>query len=111
MANENISNNYIQNKGDSEVKFQSSVDEKKKIIQDKVKEKYQPKIDMLTTGKERVQKYAESQKKTKIDSITKDYESKINAIEEKYKKAEMELDSSKENKIKEIINSIDSFSL
>lgn len=111
MANENIPNGYVEDNGNSEVKFSSSVDEKKKAIQNKVKEKYQPKIDMLTTGKERVQKYAESQKKTRIDSITKDYESKINAIEEKYKKAEMELDSSKENKIKEIINSIDSFSL
>ncbi|MEM4590100.1 MAG: hypothetical protein QXK21_02435, partial [Candidatus Micrarchaeia archaeon] len=97
MANENIPNGYVEDNGNSEVKFSSSVDEKKKAIQNKVKEKYQPKIDMLTTGKERVHKYAESQKKTRIDSITKDYESKINAIEEKYKKAEMELDSSKEN--------------
>ncbi|MEM4134161.1 MAG: hypothetical protein QXO35_01715 [Candidatus Micrarchaeia archaeon] len=111
MANENISNGHVEDKGDSEVKFSSSVDEKKKAIQNKVKEKYQPKIDMLTTGKEKVQRYAESQRKTKIENITKDYKSKISSIEEKYKKAEMELDSSKENKIKEIINSIDSFSL
>ncbi len=108
MAIDNVSNGSSGKKADQQNNVQSGADEKRKTLQQNVMNEFKPKIDLLKSGKEKVQKYAEKEKEAKVNSAVAEYESTIKSIEEKYSK---EKNEPKENEIKKILESVETLSL
>ncbi|MCX8202237.1 MAG: hypothetical protein N3G74_00275 [Candidatus Micrarchaeota archaeon] len=106
MAADNISNNPS---GKKEF-VKPDVEEKRKLLEEKIRNEFKPKIELLKTGKEKVLKYAESKKEARINSLAAECQSQINEIAKKYSNIQ-KANVPKDEEIKQILKSVEALSL